>query len=70
MNEQEYLTLDEAADYIGIKRGSLPYQLKRLGIETQRFALSKHAYITREEANRVKLAREKPWTTKKDEQVA
>ena len=60
--EQEYVTIDEAAEISGIKRGSIYSYLKALNIETKRFKLSKKAYILRQDAERIKEAKAKPWT--------
>lgn len=62
MKEKEYLTLDEVEAYTGIKKGSLYYYLRALGIETIKFNLDKRAYIAFADANRIKEVKDTPWT--------
>ena len=59
--ERDYLTLDEVEVYTGIKKGSLYYYLRTLGIETHKFTLDKRAYISLADANRIKEVKETPW---------
>jgi len=59
--EKDYLTLDEIEAYTGIRKNSLYYYLKTLGIETHKFTLDKRAYISLEDANRIKTVKETPW---------
>lgn len=58
---KEYLTLDEVAQETGIKKGSLYYYLRELGIEQQKFPLKKNAYISRDEVEMIKEAKSSPW---------
>src|SRR5947209_18852774 len=59
--ERDYLTLDEVEEYTGIKKNSLYYYLKMLDIKTHKFTLDKRAYISLEDANRIKEVKETPW---------
>ena len=69
--EREFLTLDEVETYTGIKKGSLYYYLRTLGIETVKFNLDKRAYISLADANRIKEIKETPWIAgKKSSQKA
>lgn len=61
MNNQEYVTLDEAAETLKIKKGSLYYYFGKLGIEPKTFELNKHAYLTKEDVQRIRDVRERPW---------
>lgn len=65
--EREYLTLDEAAEAIGLKRPSIYHYLNALGIERHRFKFSRHSYITKADVERIKHIKEKPWTANEDE---
>src|SRR5690349_19900575 len=60
-SDTEYVTLDDAATATGIKKGSLYYYLRELGIETHKFPLSKHAYIAKEDVERIVEAKKAPW---------
>ena len=59
--EQEYMTLDEAAKEVGLKRPSLYFYIKKLRIERRYFPLNKHAYIKHADVERIKAVRESPW---------
>jgi len=59
--EKEYMTLDEAAQSLGLKRPSLYYYLNALKIERHRFKLNRHTYITKADVERIREVKEKPW---------
>lgn len=59
--EKKFLTLDEVEAYTGIKKGSLYYYFRTLGIETHKFNLDKRAYISFDDANRIKEVKDTPW---------
>lgn len=61
--EQEYVTLDEAAQALGTKKGSLYYYLRALAIEPRKFPLNRHAYISKVDVERIRIARSSPWKT-------
>lgn len=58
----EYMTLAEAAGELGIKRASIYYYIKEMQIETKRYPHNKFAYIARQDVERIKAVKEKPWT--------
>ena len=60
--EKEYVTLDEAAESVGLKRPSLYYYLKKLGIKREQFPLNRHTWIARSDLERIRAAKESPWT--------
>lgn len=60
--EKQYMSLAEVADFVGVKRSSLYFYTKRLGIKTVRFNLDKRAYMTRTDAERIKKIKDEPWT--------
>jgi len=66
--EKEYITLQEAAEQLGIKRASLYYYLDNMKIEKRRFPLNRHAYITQADFQRIKNAKESPWKTEPGEE--
>ena len=59
--EQEYITLNDAAQRVGVKKGSLYYYFKALGIKTHKFPLNKHAYIATKDVKRIQEAKISPW---------
>ena len=60
-NEQEYITLNEAAQELGIKRASIYYYLKALNIEPQRYKFHRQSFITRADFERIKVIKDQPW---------
>lgn len=62
--EQEYVTLHEAADNAGIKRATIYNYVYDLGIKTKKFGRDRRAYITSEDAQRIKEYKETPWRVK------
>jgi len=75
---QEYIALTDAAKELGIKRASIYYYTGKLEIEPVQFESNKHAYITRQDLERIKTLKEQPWKVsprkpkrvKKDKAVA
>jgi hypothetical protein len=59
--DEEYMTLAQAAEEIGVKRASIYYYIKALEIETRKFPLNKHAYIKKRDVERIKVAKNSPW---------
>lgn len=64
--EKEYLTLIEAAKYVGLKRATIYNYLNDLGIKPKKFGREKRKYISMEEAIRLKEYKETPWKVKVD----
>ncbi len=67
--EKEYVTLEEAAKYVGIKRATIYNYLKDLHIETHKFGRDRRSYISSKDAKRMREYKENPWK-KSDEAVA
>jgi len=63
--EKEYVTLQEAATQLGIKRASLYYYLKKMKIEPRSFSLNRHAFISQADFQRIKNVKESPWKAEK-----
>lgn len=66
MEEKEYMTLYEAAQYAGLKRATIYNYLNDLGIKPQKFGRDRRAYISLADAKRLKEYKETPWTVKKE----
>ncbi len=64
--EKEYMTLEEVADYIGKKRATVYNYVKALSIKTHKFKRDRRAYISLQDAKRIKEAQEKPWIMGED----
>lgn len=60
-DETEYVTLDHVSREVGIKKGSLYYYLRELGIQTHKFPLNRHAHIACEDMELIRQAKESPW---------
>lgn len=61
MAEKEYLTMDEAAKYIGMKRATIYNYMKDLKISTHKFGRDRRHYIALADVKRMKLYKESPW---------
>ena len=59
--QREYMTLDEAAQSVGLKRPSLYYYINALQIKRHHFKFNRHAYIARADVDRIREIKEKPW---------
>jgi excisionase family DNA binding protein len=68
MIQKEYLTYEEAAEYIGCKRSTLYSLVSDMGITTHKFKYDKKRYLTRADVERIKEIREKPWLAGPDEE--
>lgn len=66
MEEKEYLTLDEVAEYIGRNRATVYNYIKDLGLKTCKFKRDRRAYLALTDAKRIREAIEKPWTAGPD----
>jgi hypothetical protein len=64
--EKEFMTLDEAAQYIGKKRVSLYNYMRILGIQTHKFKSDPRAYLSMEDVKRIREFKEKPWIAGED----
>ena len=68
--EKEYVSLQEVARMFGLKRASLYFYIKKLGIETHKFPNNKHRFIADADVERIRQTRESPWKISKDKAVA
>lgn len=59
---KEYLTLDEVAFVLDLKRSSLYYYLNALQIKRHRFKLNRHTYIAKADVMRIMKVKAVPWT--------
>lgn len=64
MEEKEYLTLQEAAEYAGLKRATIYNYLNDLGIKPVKFGRDRRAYIALAEAKRLREYKQTPWKVK------
>jgi len=62
--ENEYMALEEAAAYIGVKRATIYNYLNDLGIQTFSAGRDRRAYITRADAEQLKAYKQTPWKFK------
>ncbi len=62
--EKEYLTLDEAAEEIGMKRSTIYPYLRALNIQPEKFELDRKHYISRQNVERIKALKAQPWRKK------
>lgn len=60
--EKEFLTLEEAASQLGIKRATLYRRMDKLGIETTKFkGMDRKSYISSVQVKQIKDAQSMPW---------
>jgi|GEM_PF-4035069 excisionase family DNA binding protein len=59
--EKEYMTLDEAAESLGITRATIYNYMGDLNIKTHRFGRDRRGYLSREQINLIREYKEKPW---------
>jgi predicted DNA-binding transcriptional regulator AlpA len=64
--DKEFMTLDEAAKVVGLKRPSLYFYIKKLSIQRRYFPNNRHAWIAHADVERIKMARERPWELEED----
>lgn len=67
IEEKEYLTLEEAAKYVGKGRATIYNYVKDLGIKTHKFRRDRRTYLALADVRRIKEAIEKPWIVGEDE---
>lgn len=65
---KEYLALEEAGNYLGLKRSALYNSIAALKIETRKFKLSRKHFLSLSDIERIKEAREKPWLIEPDKE--
>lgn len=59
---QEYLSVDEAAKFIGWNRATVFEWVKALGMEKHKFLRNRKTYLKAGDVVRLKEIKEKPWT--------
>jgi predicted DNA-binding transcriptional regulator AlpA len=69
MPKKEYLTIEETAQAIGVKRSSVYHYLKHLGIKPQKFKLNRNKYISAVDVERIKQAKAEPWKYEKGDKT-
>ncbi len=70
MAEKEYLTYEEAMDYLGVKRSTLYTMITEQDITSHKFKRDKRRYLALADVKRLKEMREKPWLAGPDEEAA
>lgn len=61
LEEQEYLSIDQAANIIGWNRATVYEWVKTLGMRTYKFVRNRKTYLTAKDVARLKQIKEKPW---------
>jgi excisionase family DNA binding protein len=61
MEEKEFLTYEEAMNYLGCKRSTLYSLIVDLDVPTYKFKRDKRRYLALADVKRLKELREKPW---------
>lgn len=71
--QQEFFSIDEAAELIGWNRATVFQWVKTLGMKTHKFMRNRKTYLAAADVARLQEIKEKPWTAperKPEEQVA
>jgi hypothetical protein len=50
----EYISVTEATELLGVARGTMHYYLRTLKIQTHKFPLDRHKYLTNEDFETIK----------------
>lgn len=69
MQEKEYLTIEETAEYLGLNRTTLYKYIRELGIKTLKFKLDRKTYLSQADVRRIQEAKAKPWLLGIDEDL-
>jgi hypothetical protein len=67
---QGYITIDDAAEQLGVARGTLYYYIRHYNLETKKFPLDRKAYLTMTDFMKVKKWREDAAASDRGEHVA
>jgi transposase len=62
VEDQEYLSMDEASAAIGWNKATVYEWIKRLDIQTHKFVGNRKAYLKAGDVERLKEVKAKPWT--------
>ncbi len=54
MKDPEYMSMEDVAEGMGVKRSSLYYYVKALGLKKHKFPLDKRVYILVEDFDKLK----------------
>lgn len=65
--EKEYVTLEEAAEELGITRATVYNYMSDLNIKSRKFGRDRKGYLSREQVNLIREYKEKPWKVKPGE---
>lgn len=58
MSEQEYISMEDAAERLGVTRTALYYYIRTLKLEKKKFELDKHIYLKVSDFERIKTLKE------------
>lgn len=56
--EEHYISVDDAAQELGVNRSTMYYYKRQLHIEHKKFPLDRHKYISHADFERIKEARQ------------
>lgn len=66
LEEKDYMTLNKAAESLGITRATIYNYMSDLNIKTQRFGRDRRGYLSRNQISLIKEYRENPWKVKSE----
>ena len=56
--DRQYITMDDAATRLGVKRATLYYYIRSLKLETRKFPLDKRVYLALTDFERIKTLKD------------
>ena len=68
-DQKEYMTLDEAAESLGMKRPTIYIYMRELGIKAVKFRLDRRAFLSQADIQKIRELKEKPWLAGIDREV-
>ena len=66
-DEKRYMNLDDAAQFLGIKRATLYNYMNKLEMKAVKFKLDRRSYLSWEQIQRLKAILAEPWLAGVDE---
>lgn len=58
MTEEKYISMEDAAEQLGVTRTALYYYIRTLKLEKKKFELDKHVYLKVSDFQRIKTLKE------------
>lgn len=70
MTEEKYISMEDAAEQLGVTRTALYYYIRTLKLEKKKFALDKRVYLKVSDFQKIKILKEEAAKRAADKEVA